>query len=427
MLRETLNKIFSSRVFYVLFSLIVSISLWMFVELNENRELRITIQNVPIVFRNMDLLNDRGLLITDVNPQTITLWYDVPRALSTSLNSGNVSVEVDLAGINQPGYRSLRYDVIIPAGINRNALSGESKSVEHITLLIDRLLTRPVPVRVFYSGGTSAENLVAENPEATPQTINVSGPEYVISRINYARVDVEREALSSTFSENLRFVFIDEDGEELDAGLRDLVTPIPEEIRVVIPVREIKNIPLSVELMHGAGTTRENVRVTPDPPFITVKGDPDALRDFNHITLGTIPMTEFGISRTYPFNIVIPNYIENVSGETQAQVFVEVLGLDIEIYSVSNLHVINMPPGFREEWVTQTLDIRIRGRREDLDLVSRGNIRVVADLRDVQPVAGRVVQLTAVIYIDGVDADVGAVGEYRVAIRFVLDHPEETG
>jgi hypothetical protein len=99
-------------------------------------------------------------------------------------------------------------------------------------------------------------------------------------------------------------------------------------------------------------------------------------------------------------------------------VFVEVLGLGVEFLSTSNFHPINIPDGYVIEWVTQSLDVRIRGRREDLDHITPMSIRVVTDLRDYGAGPHRI---PSRIHVEGIDGDVGAVGDYWVTLRIVPD------
>jgi len=149
-----------------------------------------------------------------------------------------------------------------------------------------------------------------------------------------------------------------------------------------------------------------------------VSGDPEEIRELNNILLGTIDMLSFGLSDTFAFPIILPNNITNESGDVQAEVLVEVLGLDIAYPSTSNLQTINTPPGHRAEIVTQSLDIRIRGTTEDLALVTPLNLRVVADLTDMNPGTKRVL---AKIYIDGIEANIDPVGEYEITVSIILD------
>jgi YbbR domain-containing protein len=307
---------------------------------------------------------------------------------------------------------------VFPAGVNRNDVNILERSVGRITLLVDREVARPIPVRVAYTGGTATEYLSAEPVEFDPQMVTVWGPEEVVSRISYVRVPILMENLSTTYIDDLEFIPFDENDEELDAALRELITFNQETIRVTIPIREIKDIPLTVEFLHFAGTSAQNVSVTIDPRTIKVSGDPDTIRDLNNILLGTIDMSRFGLTRTVPFPIIVPNHITNISGETEARVLVEVLGLEIEYLSTSNLQVINVPLGFRAEILTQSLDVSIRGASEDLVYLTPANLRVVADLRDMSLGTTRV---PARVNIDGIDADIGAVGDYLITVSILRE------
>jgi len=418
---KVFSVIFSSRVFYMLFSLLAAVTLWVLVEVNVNREDTYTVQSVPVIFRNEEVLRDRGLLISSYFPQMVSLEFDCPRNVAQRLTKETLSVAVDLGNITKAGAPSLSYEIIYPSGIDLSSISAWRGSDTRISLVVGRVLDMPVQVRVDYKGGTASEDLIAEAEEYDPQTIIVSGPEEVVSRIKTAFVQIPRERLTSTFKDDLGFVLLDENDEELDESLLAPVTTNFETIHVIIPVRQMKEVPLSVALMHGAGTTDQNTNVICEPSSIKVAGDPDAIRDFNNITLGTIELTRFReMMTTEAFPIIVPNHITNLSGETEAIVAVEILGLDIDYYSTSNLHVINKPIDFEAEVRTQSLDVWIRGKREDLDQISLANIRVVADLTDIKPGTSRV---PARVFIDGIVADVGAVGDYRITVTLMRETP----
>jgi len=416
---KVVNKIFSSKVFYMLFSLLVAVALWMYVEIWVNQEDTYPVPNVPVVFKNNDILRDRGLLISSVNPETVSLEFDCPRTVATRLTKETLSVEVDLESITKAGATYLSYEIIYPTGIDTDLISAQRGTVSRISLLVGRLLDLPVQVKVDYRGGTASDDLIAEAEEYDPQTIIVSGPEEVVSKIKTAYVTVPRERLSATYFGDLGFTLLDENGEELDEDLLGPVTTTPDMIHVTIPIRQMKDVPLSVALMPGAGATDQNTNVIYEPSFIKVAGDPDAIRDINFITLGTIDLVRFReMSATEAFTIIIPNHLTNLSGETEATATVEIFGLEVDYYSTSNLHVINKPADYEAEVRTQSLDVWIRGRREDLDQISLANIRVVADLTDINLGTSRV---QAKVYLDGTDADIGAVGEYRITVTIYID------
>jgi len=431
MLRNKLGKIFSSRIFFMIFALLAAVALWVYVEISEN-ETQYREVNAEVVFINDAILRDRGFLVSSFEPPTVRLLFEAPLSVVAQLNDSTVSVEIDLANIHRTGHQHESYRIDFPVGINRAAITTSSASVELITLLIDQVSVRTIPVRAIYTGGTAADDLFAEPVIVEPQTITIEGPEAIISQISHAQVPIFRENLSSTYVDNLPFILINELGYEVEDDYRNFVTSIVETIHVTVPIKQTKVVTLDVALSHAAGSSDQNTRWSIEPPFITVSGDPEALRDFSstHI-LNVIDMSQFTSSATESFPIILPPQIHNDSGESSATVMIDVLGLASEDFAVENLFVINTPPEHYVEFVSRVIDVRLRGREADLTNITEMNIRVVADLSDIitEPltVPDRF-RVPARVYIDGTDADIGAIGETRITIRLIPDSwiPPET-
>jgi len=328
---------------------------------------------------------------------------------------GALTVEVDLANISSTGPVGLVYEIIYPPGVNVNTVEVLGSSVERITIVVDRILDRQLQVVVNYTGGLASEDLIVEAIEFDPQTITVWGPERLVSRIKHVKVPILRENLATTYREELEFVLIDENNELLELSDADLelLQFSHETIHVTIPVMEMKDVPLTVILAHGASTSELNTNWNIEPTSVKVSGDPIAIRELNHILLGTINMLRFNLTDTEAFPIILPNNVKNISGETEARVHVEVIGLDIAFHSTSNLQVVNTPPGHNVEIITQNLVVRLRGNTDDLALVSAINLRAVADLTDMSTGTASV---PVKVYIDGIDAAIDPVGEYEIAV-----------
>jgi len=415
MFKERLSKI-STRIFYVIFALLVSVTLWLYVEITENEVIAQPIDNITVVFRNQELLHDRSLLISSWMPETLSMTIEGSRSDILRLSApGAITAEVDLANITSVGTQPLTYQLIFPQGFNQNDINVRDISDSRITMIFDRMYERQINVIVSdYTGGTASAELVAEAVEWDPKFITIRGPEEIISRINYARVPIFREYLERTYIDDLEFILINDNGEVVGEEIRELIEYSQETIRVTVPIKEYKDVVLRVDLWHGDSTSDSNTQVSISPQFITVSGDPDALREFNNIHLGNIDMLRFSLTTAQPFPIIVPNNLVNISGETSALVHVDVLGVEIAYLSTTNIQTINDPPGYRVTILTQSLDVRLRGTNEDLSLVDDMNIRVVADLADMNQGTSRV---SARVIIDGIDADIDPVGEYLITVR----------
>ena len=81
---------------------------------------------------------------------------------------------------------------------------------------------------------------------------------------------------------------------------------------------------------------------------------------------------------------------------------------------VDNIEIINKPAGYEADLVTQSCTVLVRGPQEALDAVTASQIRIVADLSDLDPSTGtRTVPVR--VYLDG-SSEVGVVGTYNVSI-----------
>jgi YbbR domain-containing protein len=256
-----------------------------------------------------------------------------------------------------------------------------------------------------------------------------------LSRISVAHVTVIRENISSTIIDDYPFTLLDEYGEELDEELLEQLTFSDETVRVTVPIRMIREVPLRVDFFHGAGTSDENINYMIEPMSIVLTGDPVAFQDLSAITLGTIDTTRFGLTTVTPeiFNIIVPSNLDNVSGITQANVSLEVIGLEWDSYTVANINAVNVPIGYEAIILNEIMVVRVRGTRPDLNYLAEFmnagglNIRIEVDLDGLEQGTHRLQPPNVRIFIDGIDRDIGAVGvpaEYLITVR-IAPIPDE--
>lgn len=416
MLRERINKIFASRIFYIIFSILASVTIWLYVAYVENPDVSINIKGIKVEYINKDFMTDRQLVITDINADTVTLRFLGKRNTVSQLTNKNMSVNVDLSEVKTTGVFMLPYNVVYPIDVNPASLTITSRSYDYITVTVDKLEKKDVPVRGTYDGSV-ASGYQAEPIEINPAAITVSGPQEVLDNISYAWVIVQRDNISKTYEDSLPFTLMDVNGHEV---VSDQLTFSQNTIRVVIPVVMIKDVSLTVNLTPGAGADSTNAISVISPSSISVSGDAETLNNLNQIVLGTIDLSQFLNATTVTLPIVLPNNTSNLTGLTEATVTVNITGLESVHLSADNIQVTNVTPGYTATIVTKSLDIILRGKTEDLSKVAPSNIRIVADLTELGATTGTYTVL-AKVYVDGDIVAVGPIGDYKVTVTLTKD------
>ena len=153
---------------------------------------------------------------------------------------------------------------------------------------------------------------------------------------------------------------------------------------------------------------------------IMVSGDGDDLAGLTSISLGEIDLSQvFGSRQVFQMPIDLDASLTNVSGITEATVTVTVQGLSTRILQVSNISFINKPEGYRAEAVTQSCSVQIRGSEEAVEAVTASQLRVVADLSEMELATGSQT-IPVRVYLDG-GSDVGVVGEYNIVVSLTRE------
>jgi YbbR domain-containing protein len=194
--------------------------------------------------------------------------------------SGPKSVPVDVQSIDD------RIDVI-------------SFSPDQVTIQLDKLVTREVPVTV--DPGTIPDGLDIATPTVTPTTVVVSGPDSVVGTVVAARASPVIQASGLSIDQDLPLTAIDR--------LGDPVSPVklePDTARVKILVFQdlsSRSIAVSPVVTGNPALGFEVATITVDPSVVTVEGDAERLAALE--TIDTAPVSVSGASATVEMNVAL--------------------------------------------------------------------------------------------------------------------------
>ena len=410
-----MKKLTDSRWFYILVSILMAFVLWVYVGKEANPIATGTIRNVQVVFSGLDVLEERGLMISDGASQTVSLNIQARREVFKRLSQGDVTVTVDVSGITEPGEQSIPITTRIisyPRSItSTDAIDLRYTSPAAVGFTVSRWETKEVDVLAVFEGSV-AEGYQRGEITVTPQRISVGGPEELVEQVDHAQVTIAQEGLTETYSEQCSYSLVDLDGGVVSSS--NLKTD-PESVLVTLPVEVLKEVPLTVNLIDGGGATAENAKVTIEPAdTIMVSGSQSDLEGLKEISLGDIDLSDVYGTNTFVKEIELSPELTNVSGITEVTVTVTIQGLATRTMKVDNIEIINTPGGYEAEAITKSCSVLIRGPEEEVNKVTESQLRIVADLSNTDPSTGsRTVPVK--VYLDG-SSKVGVVGDYSISV-----------
>lgn len=407
-----MKKIYNSKAFWMIVSLLASLAIWVYVTSVETDESKSTFRGVKVELVGEDILRDsKNLVVTDMDTSTVTVEVVGPRRIIGSLNSDQLVAQVDVSKLSRAAYTSQQYTIVYPDGTDTSKLSENRRTPETINFMVSAQTSKSIQVRGSFDGSL-AEGYTAEMPVFEPSTITITGSEAYLKDVEYAWVTFSKENVDSTYSVETGFTLMDANNEPCSTTGISFSTDV---VTATLPLLTLKEVNLDVNIIEGAGATKANTKITIDPVSVTLAGDSSLLAGMNKIILATIDLTDFSSTFTETYTIPIDNELKNTTGITKATVTVEIVGLETKTFRVTNFSCINATEGYEADIITESKEITLRGTPEALAQIKDENIRAVADLTDYKESTGTYMPQVKV-YVDGF-TDVGAIGENTISIE----------
>ena len=403
-----------NKALYMAISLLVAILFWVYVDNEQGNTITEDFSAIPIEFIGAtDTLPNRDLMVSEVSTETVDLVLSGPRAAITNLKRDDIVLQVNLSSINSVGTYPLNYELVSTNGVNRKDITIDRASVATVTVKIIEMFEKTVPVDVDIIGQLPdgfifmSDLLVVE-----PSSITVTGPEAKVDAVDKAQLMVDLTGAKETVSREFEYQLLDIDGNVLD---RDAVTVSNKRVAVTAPLYINKTLELEVDLIESPGSMSENVNVSINPKTIEVAGEPSELAGKDSIVLGQLKLKDFLDDKTVLMEIKLPgDECINVSGVNSAEVTVTFQNLETRMFSVTNISAIGMKEGRTFSRVTNSVDVLVRGPKEDLAMMTGEEIRIVVDLESYT--ANGTHNVPANVLVDGYP-EVGAVGSYSVTCK----------
>lgn len=413
-----------NNVIRVLLSFVIAFALWTYVITVVSPNSEDTFYNITVNLRGESILNDRGLMITSDEIPKVSMKLSGNRTDLNKITNENITLVADLANIDQPGTQTLNYDYSFPGNVADDAITVLDRSPGHITLTIERMIAKDVPVSIDYSG-TLTEDYIADkenvlltdanNEVLKNNTVRVIGPESVINQITQAKIDVDLTDRSASFSEAYRYTLCDKNGSAVDA---EHVTTELGEIYVTLYIQRVKEIPLKLQVIDGGGATSQTSQIEYEPKTIKIAGNETALADLNEYLLGTVNLGELAEDTEKVFTIELPAGVTNLTGVTEVKVTVEFPELLTRTFTVTNVVAANVPEGTEADIVTKELTVTVRGPKELVEKMTEADITASVDFTNAQV---GTFTTKANIIMTSAYAEVGAMGTYNMTATLRQD------
>jgi len=159
-------------------SLVIAIALWFYVVQVESPDINRTIKDVPVVFTQKSLLEERQLILLNDNEYTIDVEIRGSRKYAMEINRENLTVLADVGNIESTGQHVVLTSTVLPYA----NIQVVDKNPSTLTVDVDHLITAKKPVEVM-AEGTPKNTYAVGDVTVSPESVAIKGPKSIVDAI----------------------------------------------------------------------------------------------------------------------------------------------------------------------------------------------------------------------------------------------------
>ena len=409
-----LKRLFNNSLTLKIISVLIAFVAWLIVIENVDRESYATFRDISIDMTNVEeSISTLGLnsVIHDVELANVSV-NGVMYAVG-NLTKDDISVAPDVSKVTGAGVYELPL-----VGTIRNA-NGEvqisSVTPSRITVRFDTLHSKTLAIESSLNGLKSEVGYLIQDELVNPAQVTVTGPEAEVNRINRCEIRTEvSEKLSETYSKKSAIVLLDKNGTEI---VSDNLTMDVTEATVTIPVLKIREIPVELQFINVPDHfPLDELNFTLSSEEIAVAGIEASVDKYASILLDHIDFKQMGPGSSYAFPVELQMGFRNVENVQSVQVTLDSEGLSSRKMELENVHVINVPLGYKAEPLAETLSgVELIGDTALLEALTADDIVCEVDMKSSSEIAEGQILMPVKVY-DPMGRLIWAKGNYEVVV-----------
>ena len=397
----------------IILSIVIAFFVWMAAMLAAP-EITKAIKDVPIT---VDIPTSAMLEVVDGADTKVALVLDGKQFEIGNYGPENVRVVADASAITEPG----TYEVPLVVSDNgTRSYTVTSISPSTVTLTFEARTTKLLQIQPSITGLTTPADYIAPENEITldPSTVEISGAESFISRVERAVIEVNfTREVSSTQSQNSKIVYYDAEGNRLETEDITYFHQDVNSVAVTIPVKRVATLPLVVSFLNvPENFPEEELSYTLSVDTLTVAAEDSVLRSHSSLVLGYIDFKQMNLltSSQMDFTVQLPEGFTNMDDTEVVTVSFEADDLASTSLSLKNFQIVNVPDGYTATVEEESLRVYVLGRKSIISGIAAGDFVVKVDLSDMNLRNGKY-EIPVSIYAP-TKGFVWAVGEYSVTV-----------
>ncbi|MFM1514204.1 CdaR family protein [Helcococcus ovis] len=298
-----------------LLSLFIAIVLWVFIIANENPTVNTRISSIPIIYENLDKLDQKGLILNQDITKNLDVSVSGKRSNIISLTPQHIIISADLSNIKE-GRNKVSLSYTLPEGIK---LEDAPKTMD---VNIEKIITKDFIVKVKNESKLQADYIL-ESTKVTPEKITVKGSRSNIDSIKNIFVKLDLSNLDSDITLNKEIYAENSDGEQVEGlvfgqEFVNINALVSKQKEVSITISKKGNVPSGYKFIDSKLSKSK----------VYIKGPKNVIDNIKSIKTEDIDLSNITESKKIDVKLSLPTDVVLVDSNTNYTVDISVKKLE---------------------------------------------------------------------------------------------------
>jgi YbbR domain-containing protein len=288
----------------LIISIIAAIAIWAYVVVDVNPEEARTIKDIPVKLKNVDTLQDRGLILVQNEVHTVDVVIRGSRSETSRVRARDIEATADIYGYPE-GRNNVRVAVTVPEEVTAEVIKPSSVKVR-----IDSYVTKNIPIKIEYNGEFK-ENTKPGYISIIPEEMEVSGAASSIDKVSHVSAVVDTgDILDTENTVEVNAVAVNNKGERVsDIDLSQ------ERIEFTSTLCYVKKVPISVPI-RGEVDDGYEVTDTKVPKTATIIGIKSQVDKISSLKARSVNINNVTESTEIPIKLALADGVKLVDPES---------------------------------------------------------------------------------------------------------------
>ncbi|MBQ9673754.1 MAG: hypothetical protein IJV39_03920 [Ruminococcus sp.] len=372
-----LSRLFSNKIFLVILSVVVSLNIWMNINMSDYGETSYVVNDIPISITLPDEAQDLGLEIFNSDDLVGSVTVTGNRSIIGRLDKDDIQIVPEQTdSLTSAGSYTLSLVAKKTGGISNYTINSVSPSAIYIKLDRTREITKKITNNINYT----IPDYYYGNVFLSDDEVTISGPESEIKQIDSVVVSgTVKNKLTETVKKEYKVKLLDSFGEVINTS--DAVTITPSKVTATIKVLQMKNVGVNI-VTQGAPTGIElSNYYSISPSKVSVAGES---ADIANVKLINTDAVDFSTLQNKKYkltqNLEFPDNCIDINSINTVEVNMDLSAMKKKTLTISDFDIEGLDEAYDGEVTTSSLEVTVYGIESQLKKLSNSNISAVVDL-----------------------------------------------